>query len=103
MFEDSFSFWLLIIALFSLWIWIRRVRREAEAMRADIQKVLDAILFMRIENHGETLYAYNALTGEFICQGKDLAELNQIFAVRFPQSKGVIVEPIEKLVPLKGE
>lgn len=103
MFEDSFSFWLLIIALFSLWIWVRRVWREAEAMRKDMQKVIDTILFMKIENHGETLYAYNALTGEFICQGKDLAELNQFFARRFPLSKGVIVEPIERAVPLKGE
>ena len=92
MFEDNFYMWLVGISLFFLWLWIRRVRKDIATMQADMQKVLDSILFMRIEKHEETLYAYNALNEEFICQGSSIEDLNKQFGQRYPNCKGIIVE-----------
>lgn len=92
MFEDNFYLWLLVASLFFLWLWIRRVRRDVVAMQTEMKKVLDTILFMRVEKHNDTLYAFNALSEEFICQGNDLEELNKRFGQRYPNCKGIIVE-----------
>jgi hypothetical protein len=92
MFEDNFYLWLVGISLFFLWLWIRRIRKDIATMQADMQKVLGSILFMRIEKHEETLYAYNALNEEFICQGSSIEDLNKQFGQRYPNCKGIIVE-----------
>lgn len=92
MFEDNFYLWLVGASLFFLWLWIRRVRRDIATMQADMKKVLDSILFMRIEKHDNTMYAFNALNDEFICQGNNLEELNKRFGQRYPNCKGIIVE-----------
>lgn len=92
MFGDNFYLWLVGISLFFLWLWIRRVYREIVTMKAGMQKVLDSILFMRVEKHDSTMYAYNALNDEFICQGNNLEDLNKQFGQRYPRCKGIIVE-----------
>ena len=48
---------------------------------------------MRTETHNDIIFAYNAITNDFVCQGKDMDELNKNFGLRFPESKGVIVKP----------
>ena len=96
MVDDNFYYWLLAASLFFLWLWVRSVRRDVELMRKEVQKVMESILFMRIEKHDETLYAYNALNDEFICQGTSLADLNEKFGQRYPKCKGIIVEPSSK-------
>jgi hypothetical protein len=94
---DNFYLWLVGISLFFLWLWVRRVRRDIVTMQAEMQKVLGSILFMRVEKRDNTLYAYNALNDEFICQGSNLEELNTKFGQRYPRCKGIIVEdPIPK-------
>ncbi len=92
MFEDNFYLWLVGASLFFLWLWVRRVRRDIVTMQAEMKKVLDSILFMRVEKHDNTLYAYNALNEEFICQGSNFDELNKQFGQRYPNCKGIIVD-----------
>jgi hypothetical protein len=48
---------------------------------------------MRVETHADTVYAYNAMNHEFVCQGKDMDDLNIQFGLRYPGRRGVIVEP----------
>tara|TARA_R110002126_G_scaffold243517_3_gene386930 strand:- start:4334 stop:4543 length:210 start_codon:yes stop_codon:yes gene_type:complete len=58
----------------------------------------EGIVFMRTETYeGQTL-AYNAITGDFVCQGADLEELSLKFGQRFPNLKGILIQPDEQTV-----
>ena len=72
--------------------------REINEVHKDVQQLLSKVVFMKIETHSDKLFAYNALNEEFICQGKDMDELNQQFGIRFPDCKGIIVKPDEENV-----
>jgi len=43
---------------------------------------------MKVEKHGDVLYAFRKDTDDFICQGADFAELKNNFAKRFPGHNG---------------
>lgn len=90
---DNFYYWLFGSCLFFLWLWVRQVRQNIATMQEEMKKILDSILFMRVEKHNDTLFAFNALNDEFICQGESLEELNKKFGQRYPKCKGIIVEP----------
>lgn len=55
------------------------------------QQMLDKLIFLRIEQQPGSIYAYNAMTDEFVCQGKDMDDLNINFGLRYPNKKGVLV------------
>jgi hypothetical protein len=92
---DDFGFWVLLsLALIvCVWLWTRKINREIREVEKDILMVMDKIMFMRIENHNGLMFAYNAMTEEFICQGADMDDLNANFGKRFPGRRGVIVDP----------
>lgn len=47
---------------------------------------------MRLEKHGEMIYAFIVENDEFIAQGKDLHELDKAMQVRFPGRKFSVEE-----------
>lgn len=91
------DYWIWIVAawglLIGVWLWSRKIDREVKAMEKDLKATLSKILFMRIEEHEGRLFAYNAFNNEFVCQGADKEELNENFGKRYPDRRGVIVEP----------
>jgi hypothetical protein len=50
------------------------------------------VLFMRTETYQHQIFAYDAITDEFVCQGADMEELNQRFGLRYPTRKGILVQ-----------
>ena len=95
--EDySFIWWLLAIFLFMVWRWTRKVEQDVNNMHKEIAGVMQKIVFMRIETHADVMYAYNATNEEFICQGKNIDDLNVQFGLRFPDRRGIIVQPDDK-------
>lgn len=86
---------ILILLVSSLWL--RKMgndlEREVEKLTKEVEHIMSKILFMRVENHNGIMFAYNALTDDYICQGKDMDELNVNFGLRFPSHKGVLIEP----------
>jgi len=86
---------LCIILVTGVWLWARKIKREIHEAESIIREALNKIVFMRVENHNDLLFAYNAFNEEFICQGTDLEDLNIQFGKRFPDRRGVIVEPEE--------
>jgi hypothetical protein len=87
-----------VALLFVVWLWSRKVSKEINEVHKDVQQLLSKVVFMKIETHSDKLFAYNAVNEEFICQGKDMDELNQQFGIRFPDCKGIIVKPDEENV-----
>lgn len=95
--EDySFIWWLLAIFLFVVWRWTRKLEQDVNNMHKEIAGVMEKIVFMRTETHANVIYAYNAMNEEFICQGKDMDDLNTQFGLRYPNRKGIIVQPDDK-------
>ena len=95
--EDySFIWWLLAIFLFVVWRWTRKVEQDVNNMHKEIAGVMEKIVFMRTETHANVIYAYNAMNEEFICQGKDMDDLNMQFGLRYPNRRGIIVQPDDK-------
>jgi len=91
--DNYFIWWLLAIFLFALWRWTRKVEQDVNNIHKEISGVMEKIVFMRTETHANVIYAYNAINQEFICQGKDMDDLNTQFGLRYPDRRGIIVQP----------
>ena len=89
--------WVALGFVFVIWLWTRRIKREIKELEGHIKQAMSKIIFMRTETHGDTIFAYNAFNDEFVCQGKDMEDLNVQFGKRYPGHKGIIVKPDEEV------
>ena len=65
-------------------------RKLEAAVAEEVEQREQSRINMKVERHGDVLYAYNADNDDFVCQGADLAELKQNFAARFPNRTGSV-------------
>lgn len=98
----------LAIAYFAIHQIGKMIFRKLEAaVEAEVEQHQQDRIKMKVERHGKTLYAFDADNNDFVCQGDDLAELKQNFAVRFPgrtgSVEGVDTELHNELVKQKQE
>jgi hypothetical protein len=66
---------------------LERMDREDEEDTADAEK-----MELRVEFDRDTYFCYNITDGAFVCQGKNLAEIQTNFRSRFPAINAVIVD-----------
>jgi hypothetical protein len=94
---DDQWFWIIICwaVIIGVWLWSRKIEREVKEVEKDVHTLLNKILFMRVEKHDDKMFAYDAMTDEFICQGISLEDLNKNFGIRFPNRRGILVEAEE--------
>lgn len=52
---------------------------------------------LKVERHGDVLYAFREDNDGFVCQGADLKELKQQFLQKFPNQVGAIVGTTDEL------
>lgn len=88
---------LCIVLVVGVWMWARKIKKEVAEIESHIRTELSKIVFMHVEHHDNSVFAYNAFNEEFICQGADLEDLNIQFGKRFPNRRGIIVESEEKI------
>lgn len=86
---------LLAAIIVGVWLWSRKIKKEVAELETHIREELSKIVFMHIEHHDNSVFAYNAFNKEFVCQGTDLEDLNVQFGKRFPEHRGIIVETEE--------
>ena len=53
---------------------------------------------MKVEKHGDVIYAFRVDNNDFVCQGVDLAEIKKNFVARFPGKDGAIVEVPDEML-----
>ena len=58
---------------------------EEEAAEAESKRIE-----MKVEQHGDVLYAFRKDTDDFVCQGANFEELRANFARRFPGHTGSV-------------
>ncbi len=93
---------LLVVALMA-WLLMRWLDlRSADYLR-ERQKILEQRLMhqpvkLSVEQMGDTLYCWDIVTNDFVCQGRDIQELHKNFALRYPDRNAAIAQAPEELV-----
>lgn len=72
-------------------------KQEAETIQDLAEQLANQLIFLRVEKDADLLFAYNAVSGDFVCQGITMEELKVNFGLRYPAKKGILVEPDEGL------
>ena len=68
-------------------------KEQTESIQELADRITKQLVFLRVEETPNLFLAYDAVSGDFICQGKDMTELNVNFGLRYPTKKGILVEP----------
>jgi hypothetical protein len=56
----------------------------------ELESETSAVMLLNIEKFQDQYYCYNATSGEFVCQGKSIPELDEQFHSRYPGMKALI-------------
>lgn len=72
--------------------WLLALKRDVANLVEIENKLKNTLVFLRVEEYNSSLIAYNVTTNEFVCQGKDMEDLNAAFASRFPSKRWVQAE-----------
>ena len=75
--DDQSLWWAFCIVFLIAFMWSRKINRDIRQMEGEIKKVLNKILFMRVEKHDELFLAYNAFNNEFMQQWNHPAEVEK--------------------------
>lgn len=92
-----------VIAVAIAVVWLAYLVKKIQSETAvDVEKVqefaealVNKLIFLKVEEYPEGLFAYDAVTGDYVCKGKDMEELNKTFGERYPNKKGIMVKPDE--------
>ena len=68
-------------------------KQEAEAIQELAERITNQLVFLRVEQDTNLFLAYDAVSGDFVCQGSTMEDLNVNFGKRYPTKKGILVEP----------
>lgn len=68
-------------------------KQETETIQMLAERIANQLVFLRVEESPNLFLAYDAVSGDFVCQGTTLEDLNVNFGKRYPTKKGILVEP----------
>ena len=68
-------------------------KQEAEAIADLAERITTQLVFLRVEQDTNLFLAYDAVSGDFVCQGTTMEDLSANFGLRYPAKKGILVEP----------
>jgi hypothetical protein len=68
-------------------------KEDAEAIQQLAERLTNQLVFLRVEQDSNLFLAYDAVSGDFVCQGNTMEDLNVNFGKRYPTKKGILVEP----------
>jgi hypothetical protein len=68
-------------------------KQEAEAIADLAERITTQLVFLRVEQDTNLFLAYDAVSGDFVCQGATMEDLSANFGLRYPAKKGILVEP----------
>jgi ABC-type antimicrobial peptide transport system permease subunit len=68
-------------------------KEQAESIQDLADRITNQLVFLRVEQDSNLFLAYDAVSGDFVCQGNTMEDLNVNFGKRYPTKKGILVEP----------
>ena len=95
---ETLIIWAVIAWLAVRWFerWSVTRLELAQQQLADLQRQLPVRL--TVEQMQGMIYCWDSVTNDFVCQGRDLAELRDNFARRYPDRNAAITHGPEELV-----
>jgi Tfp pilus assembly protein PilV len=66
-------------------------KQESETIQDLAQQLANQLIFLRVEKDADLFFAYNAVSGDFVCQGITMKNLSENFGVRYPSKKGILI------------
>ena len=66
---------------------------ESESIQTLVEDMASKLVFLKVEQESNLFFAYDAVSGDFVCQGTTMEDLNVNFGKRYPTKKGILVEP----------
>ena len=86
------------ISYFVVWMLGRMLyRRLTEALEQEQTEQDAKRIDIKVEQHGDILYAFRTDNDGFVCQGADLAELRTNFIKKFPGQVGSVIGATDEL------
>ena len=81
-----------IAAIEALAVWWLRGKMQAEL--TDVSTALDEerLIALTVEVDQNQYFCYNSITKDFVCQGRDLAEIKERFRLRYPDKDAAIYD-----------
>ena len=87
------------IAVLLIYLYIRGLVREVvEELQEHLERAEASMLPVVVERHNGVIFCYGEEDKQFICQGKDLAEIKAAMKTRFPQKVAYLAGGDEDLV-----
>jgi len=79
--------------LLEAWL-IRRVSRQLDQDLNEVGQALDEerLIALTVEQEHDQYLCYNSVTSDFVCQGRDLAEIRKRFRERYPNKDAAIYD-----------
>lgn len=68
-------------------------KEQVESIQELADRITNQVMFLRVEQDANMFFAYDAVSGDFVCQGTTMEDLNINFGKRYPTKKGILVEP----------
>ena len=89
-----------IVFLLFVWIVSRRIRIQFESELTTTMKNLahERLIALTVEIDNNQYFCYNALTKDFVCQGRNLKEIVERFRLRYPNKAAAIYDGDETAV-----
>ena len=89
-----------IVFLLFVWIVSRRIRIQFESELSTTMKNLaqERLIPLTVEVDQNQYFCYNAITKDFVCQGRNLKEIVERFRLRYPNKAAAIYDGDETAV-----
>jgi hypothetical protein len=68
-------------------------QQETETIQMLAERITNQLVFLKVDHTPDLLLAYDAISGDFVCQGATMEDLTANFGLRYPNKKGILVEP----------
>lgn len=96
----------IVIAVFvcglvvGMWLLVRGAQKavdtkETETIQSLAERITNQLVFLKVDETPNLLLAYDVVSGDFVCQGTTMEDLTANFGLRYPNKKGILVEPDE--------
>lgn len=76
------------LGLAALYVWrtVQRIQQDLQTMMLDaVKQTNDHMMGLVVEQDGNMIYAYTELDHQFVCQGVTIEQIQQGFAIRYPE------------------
>jgi len=74
---------------------LKEVRKEMDTMSVE---PAENILTLDVQRVGDQYLCYDLMTNDFVCQGKNIAELSENFRVRYPKMQASLSSTDEETI-----